>query len=68
MCSLCFCFVFEGTVLSHDVHKELTGVAHGVLERLAAGGELRGNGRQLSPRRRSGGRAAAHRGFGGEAS
>lgn len=30
--------------LSHDVDKELTGVAHSMLEGLAAGGELRRNG------------------------
>lgn len=35
----------EGTVLSHDVNKELTGIAHSVLEGLATGGELRRNGR-----------------------
>lgn len=35
---------FEGTVLSHDVHKELAGIAHGMLEGLATGGELRGHG------------------------
>lgn len=34
----------KGTVLSHDVHKELTRVAHGVLEGLATGGELRRDG------------------------
>jgi len=38
-----------------------------VLEGLAAGGELRRNGRQLSPGRGSGGRAAADRGLGGQA-
>lgn len=45
----CFsCFLcsmsFKGTVLSHDVNKELTGIAHGVLKRLPTGGELRRNG------------------------
>lgn len=64
MCSLCF----QGTVLSHDVHEELAGVTHGVLERLAAGGELGRNGRQLSPRGGSGRRAAADRGFGSQMS
>lgn len=34
---------FKGTVLSHDVNKELTGIAHGMLEGLATGGELRRN-------------------------
>lgn len=36
---------FEGTVLSHDVNEELAGIAHGVLEGLATGGELGRNGR-----------------------
>ncbi len=35
---------FKGTVLSHDVNKELTGIAHSVLEGLSTGGELRRNG------------------------
>lgn len=35
---------FKGTVLSHDVNKELTGIAHSMLEGLATGGELRRNG------------------------
>lgn len=39
LCSLC-----EGTVQSHDVHKELTRIAHSVLERLPAGSQLGGNG------------------------
>lgn len=35
---------FKGTVLLHDVNKELTGIAHSMLKGLAAGGELRRNG------------------------
>lgn len=35
---------FKGTVLSHDVNEELTGIAHSVLEGLATGGELGRNG------------------------
>lgn len=35
---------FKGTVLSHDVNKELTRIAHSMLEGLAAGGQLRRNG------------------------
>ena len=62
-CAPCW---LKGTVPSHDVHKELTGVAHGVLEGLATGGELRRDGCQLPPRWGSGGRAAADRGFGGQ--
>lgn len=36
---------FEGTVLSHDVNKELTGIAHSMLEGLATRSELGRNGR-----------------------
>lgn len=64
LCSLCF----EGTVPSHDVHEELAGITHGVLERLAAGGELGRNRGQLPPGGCPGRRAAAHRGFGGQVS
>lgn len=60
------CCCLKGTVPSHDVHEELTGVTHGMLEGLAAGGELGRDGRQLSPRWGSGGRGAADRGFGGQ--
>lgn len=35
---------FKGTVLLHDVDKELTGIAHSMLKGLATGGELRRNG------------------------
>lgn len=42
----CLCSLsFKGTVLSHDVNKELAGIAHSMLEGLATGGELRRNGR-----------------------
>lgn len=40
--------------LLHDVNKELAGVPHGVLEGLAAGGELRRHVSQLAHRWRSG--------------
>lgn len=53
----------KGTVPSHDVHKELTGIAHGMLEGLATGGELGRDGCQLSARWGSRGGAAADRGF-----
>lgn len=54
--------------LSHDVDKELAGVAHSMLEGLATGGELGGHGRQLPPGGGPGGRAAADRGLGGRQS
>lgn len=67
LCSISvFFFLFKGTVLSHDVNKELAGIAHSVLEGLAAGGELGRDGGQLPPGGGSGGRAAADRGLGGQ--
>lgn len=62
----CARWCLKGTVPSHDVHKELTGVSHGVLEGLAAGGELGGDGGQLPPRWGSRGCGAARRGLGGQ--
>lgn len=56
----------KGTVPSHDVHKELTGIAHGMLKGLAASGELGRDGCQLSPRWGSRGGGAADRGLGGQ--
>lgn len=60
--------VFEGPVRhmawSHDVHEELTGVSHGVLEGLATGGEFWRDRGELSARGGSWGGPAALRGLG----
>lgn len=64
---MCICWGARGSekALSHDVDKELAGVAHSMLEGLATGGELRGDRRQLPPGGGARGRAAADRGLGG---
>lgn len=67
---VCVCAGVRGSgesqkALSHDVDKELAGVAHSMLEGLATGGELRGHSRQLPPGGGARWRAAADRGLGG---
>lgn len=45
---------FEGTSVSHDIHKEFTRVAHGFLERLTAPGQLGRDGAQFAHGRPAG--------------
>lgn len=54
LCSVCLKAPSCHVIWSHDVNKELTGVAHGVLEGLATGGEFGRDRGELSAGRSSG--------------